>query len=281
MVSGDRLSVETTPALATAWEHVLDDLSHMVSFANGPHGEVRDANTNWRLHHDPKEGILGSGSDYAVFLDHFGIPSLDFSFGKKTAYGQYHSIYDSFAWMNEYGGTDEKSGSAFAYMAFGAKIWGLLALRLADAGVLPIDQILQADALLNYTKAIEEQRLGLDLRALNTKVRLYQRASKELNFACTGKTPSLDETSCNEKLGLVERQFLNDAGLPGRPWFKHICQAPGMDLGYAAEAFPGIQQAIDDGDLHLAQQQVDVAAERIHQVALFLSIEQHAKESPW
>jgi hypothetical protein len=69
-------------------------------------------NTNWRLHHDhPTEKMLGSGSDYTVFLDHFGISSLDFSFGKKTTYGQYHSIYDSFDWMETFGGTDGESGS--------------------------------------------------------------------------------------------------------------------------------------------------------------------------
>jgi len=68
---------------------------------------------------------------------------------------------------------------------------------------------------------------------------------------------------CNEKLGLTERYFLLDDGLPGRPWFKHCLQAPGMDLGYAAEAFPGIQQALDQGEYTIAQEQIDLTAERI------------------
>jgi len=74
---------------------------------------------------DSNIGTLGSGSDYTVFLDHFGIPSLDFSYNKKKAtYGQYHSIYDSFAWMDKFGGSTQ--GSSFELMAFAAKIWGLL-----------------------------------------------------------------------------------------------------------------------------------------------------------
>ena len=46
-----------------------------------------------------------------------------------------------------------------------------------------------------------------------------------------------------------------------------------MDLGYAAEAFPGIQQALDDGNAALAQQQVSIAAERVHSVATYLGID--------
>ncbi len=48
-------------------------------------------------------------------------------------------------------------------------------------------------------------------------------------------------------------------------------QAPGLYLGYAAESFPGVTQAIDDDDLPLAQQQVAVAAERVAAAAHFLA----------
>ena len=133
---------------------------------------IRDANTDWEIienddntNGDNKQqdnnnnnniGILGSGSDYTVFLDHFGIPSLDFSYSKKNSggtYGVYHSIYDSFDWMNKYGGctstrsTSTSSGdndsdsdtmnsdenenkddscNAFELIEFASKIWGLL-----------------------------------------------------------------------------------------------------------------------------------------------------------
>ena len=52
-------------------------------------------------------------------------------------------------------------------------------------------------------------------------------------------------------------------GLPDRRWFKHCLQAPGLDLGYAAEAFPGIQQALDENNFTVAQEQVDLTTERI------------------
>ncbi|CAN0287802.1 unnamed protein product [Ectocarpus fasciculatus] len=70
---------------------------------------------------------------------------------------------------------------------------------------------------------------------------------------------------------MTERRFLADEGLPGRTWFRHVLQAPGLYLGYAAESFPGITQALSDGDLELAQQQVQVAAARIEDAATFLT----------
>ena len=81
---------------------------------------------------------------------------------------------------------------------------------------------------------------------------------------------------CNEKLGLTERFFLLKDGLPGRPWFKHCLQAPGIDLGYAAEAFPGIQQAINnrkkDDNYKIVQEQINLTAERVQLAATNLEI---------
>lgn len=274
-VSGDVLNVALTPSLATVWEHVLDDLNasgHNMPFANGPFGEISDANTNRVLNNDdyPDEQMLGSGSDYTVFLDHLGISSIDFSFKKAAAtYGQYHSIYDSFAWMDAYGGSDGIPGSAFELMAFSSKIWGLLAIRLSDSNLIPFDHVVQGKALSRYQKAIAEQEVSLDLSKLQQAIKDYQKAAFDLHSEC--ESESADISSCNEKLGLTERQFLAQEGLPERPWFKHVLQAPGMYLGYAAEAFPGIQQAIDADDSDLAQAQVVVAADRIQAAATFMS----------
>lgn len=40
---------------------------------------------------------------------------------------------------------------------------------------------------------------------------------------------------------------------------------------YAAESFPGITQALSDGDLELAQEQVQVAAACVSEATAFLS----------
>lgn len=40
-----------------------------------------------------------------------------------------------------------------------------------------------------------------------------------------------DVEELNERLGMVERRFLSAEGLPGRPWYRHVLQGPGLYLG--------------------------------------------------
>jgi N-acetylated-alpha-linked acidic dipeptidase len=313
VVSGDYLTVSASPSLITLWKQVMRDLNETARndnittqpktgysyFANPPYGEIHDVNTDWELKmgsdkDDWKIGVLGSGSDYTVFLDHFGVPSIDFSFGQRSGqYGQYHSIYDSFSWMNRYGGRDGDIGSAFDYMALAAKIWGLLAMRMATTDIVPLDHIMQGQALTQYVSHIDEQvkekGYSIDLQNLTKAVEHFQQAVAKVQLQCKAKagfiersretsdilTDGNDVDQCNEKIAMTERQFLLDTGLPDRPWFKHVLQAPGMDLGYAAEAFPGIQQALNDGNFDLAQDQVILTAARVNAAALRLEGGKH------
>ena len=49
--------------------------------------------------------------------------------------------------------------------------------------------------------------------------------------------------------------------LPGREQYKHILFAPALWSGYHEATFPGVRDAIDDGEWELAQQQVQKAAD--------------------
>ena len=102
-------------------------------------------------------------------------------------------------------------------------------------------------------------------RASTSLAELHATTTTHANHTASDADAALSETvdTCNEKLGLTERHLLLEDGLPGRKWFKHCLQAPGLDLGYAAESFPGIQQALDENNYPLAQDQIDKAAERI------------------
>lgn len=71
----------------------------------------------------------------------------------------------------------------------------------------------------------------------------------------------------NARLMLSERLFLNQDGIPGRKYFKNVLVAPGVDNGYAAQIFPGIVEAVINGDPVVCQEQINVAAERIDMAA--------------
>ena len=85
-----------------------------------------------------KEGNLpieaiGSGSDFATFLDHLGVSSLSIGFGGEDRGGTYHSAYDTPWFTDHFGDKEEIYGPALAQTG------GLLVMRFASADVLPYD----------------------------------------------------------------------------------------------------------------------------------------------
>ena len=49
-------------------------------------------------------------------------------------------------------------------------------------------------------------------------------------------------------------------GLPRRPWFRHQIYAPGFYTGYGVKTFPGIREAMEEGEWGLIDEQVRRAA---------------------
>lgn len=99
-----------------------------------------------------KIGTLGSGSDYTVFLEHLGIPSVDLGFKndlKNSSVYQYHSIYDSYTWMEKFG------DPGFVYHNLMAKLMSLITLHLADEPVLHLRTNDYATALHQYFKDLD------------------------------------------------------------------------------------------------------------------------------
>jgi len=74
---------------------------------------------------------IGSGSDHTVFLNFIGMPVLGLGF--EGDYGVYHSAYDDFYWMNRFG------DPGYRYHTLMSQLWGVTALRLANADLLPFD----------------------------------------------------------------------------------------------------------------------------------------------
>lgn len=101
---------------------------------------------------DGKISTMGSGSDFTAFQDFAGVPSLDvgFSTGPNDPVYHYHSNYDSFYWMENYGDPD------FVYHRSMAQVIGLLTARLADTVVIPFSAEDYAKALKAYVKKAED-----------------------------------------------------------------------------------------------------------------------------
>ena len=61
--------------------------------------------------------------------------------------------------------------------------------------------------------------------------------------------------------------LLSDAGLPNRPWYRHVIYAPGEYTGYSAVVLPGVNEALDAHDLTRAAQQLTVLTQALTRAA--------------
>jgi N-acetylated-alpha-linked acidic dipeptidase len=244
---------------------------------------------------------LGSGSDFSVFIDHLGIPSLNLGYGGEDSGGEYHSIYDDFYWYTHFSDTDFSYGRALAQTS------GTMVMRLADADVLPFQFSDFADTIHMYLtelkaldgkmrgEAIERNQEiteGVDKAVHDPKhVRIpapaaivppylnfapLDQASDDLTVAATefdkrlGAAGGVAPAGLNEDILRTERMLIDEGGLPGRPWFRHLIDAPGLYTGYGVKTIPGVREAIEQKQWKEADVQIVRVAEALERETALL-----------
>ncbi len=239
-----------------------------------------DERTALRTHPDLRVDAAGSGSDYAPFLDHLGIPSLSLGYGGEDDNGIYHSIYDDFYWYTHFSDTTYVYGRALAQTV------GTAVMRLADAELLPFEFDGLADAVHGYVGELKtllareqddarERSAELEegvFRATSDPKRPSaspppQGVPPHLNFApLENAVEALERASrhweralakarvdgvlgsagaVNRTLLGVDRAMLDPVGLPRRPWYRNMLYAPGRYTGYDVKTIPMAREAIE------------------------------------
>jgi N-acetylated-alpha-linked acidic dipeptidase len=231
-------------------------------------------------------GALGSGSDYTAFIDHLGVPSVDVRYGGAANSGIYHSIYDSWTFYERF------LDSGYVYGVTEAQTMATAMLRMADAPLLPFDFRASARRYRKYVDEIahlaagNDTTKGLDLTAVRTALDRLDTAAVAYDQARSGLDGVRDLARRRAALGAVNRllaaseQALTDsAGLPRRPWFRHLVYAPGAYTGYGVKTLPGIREAVELR--HAAESQAEAArvaaaltryADLIHRAADALTV---------
>src|SRR5882762_9341352 len=132
-------------------------------------------------------------------------------------YGVYHSSYDDHYWMTQVG------DPGFDYHVALTRIWGLTALRLANADLLPFDFEANAAALetflleLEHNSKIDPQQLSL--ASLHQRIAEFRMAGQALRERTSSDLAS-DHGSArrlrdlNAQLMEVESNWLDPTGIP-------------------------------------------------------------------
>ena len=247
----------------------------LVGAAPGPRGEIRSRA-------DLRISALGSGSDYSPFLQHAGIPSLNLSFsGLDEADGIYHSIYDDYYHFTKFLDTDFAYGRALAQTIgtavirlADADVMPFQFTHLADTAqtyVRELQALLKErqDEVRERNRQIEDGVFAAVAdRRRPVKAPAVEEVPPALNFAplenaVTGLTRAADRyrrafeaarakmtpeaaRAVNVRLMQSERELTDAAGLPRRPWYRHLLYAPGYYTGYAVKTMPGVREAIEE-----------------------------------
>jgi N-acetylated-alpha-linked acidic dipeptidase len=232
---------------------------------------------------DLRMDALGSGTDYTAFVDHLGVASLNLAYVGEDDAGIYHSIYDDFYWYTHFSDTNfvygvalsQTIGTAVMRMA-DADVLPYEFTDLADT-MQKYDKDLQK-LLQNKQDEAHERELELkegafqaafDPRkpsvapppedipphlnfaplenALEVLTKSGERYKATFNKAEAAGFPGSDKqlAALNQKLLQSERRLTDPAGLPRRPWYKHMIYAPGVYTGYSPKTMPGIREAIE------------------------------------
>lgn len=264
-VSGSQFGVEASP--------VLNELARNTS-RRIQHPKGGSLYKHWAGgKEEPHISTLGTGSDYTVFLDHLGVPSIDFGFtnSRNDAVYHYHSNYDSFHWI------DTLIDPDWTIHATAAKFLSLLALSLSERAVAELHfeeygQVLKRglDTLLDKyplssLPSLDKNPLGPEsaIDRLYTAISAFTDAGRELDryteqlgdaftrdwpwYKLHKKISLLFKIHVvNRKIKYIERNFIYEDGFDGRPWYKHVLFLPDRYLGYGGAVLPGVLENLQD-----------------------------------
>ncbi len=220
----------------------------------------------------------GGGSDHEGFFLHLGIPAAGFGFFGR--WGIYHSAYDGLEWLEQFGDPGYQRQRTSAVIA------AALALRLANADVLPLDYVAYGATLetalaeLRGRAAANEALRGVALEPLHATLRAFQAAAagvaarlQTADWAALGGNRC---RACNDALRQVERVLTRPADAPpdpdAGPFHRNLAFGTNPYSGYGGWALPGLTGAARAQDAprlereaRLLAQQLAAATEHLRQ----------------
>jgi N-acetylated-alpha-linked acidic dipeptidase len=277
--------------------------SHLAAIAAAKSADER---SELRKRTDLAVDALGDGSDFTAFQDFAGISTLDLGFSDENDGDQYHSIYDDFYWYTHFVDTDFVYGRALSQMA-GTAIMRMADADWIPVDYSPQAQVIEnyeaelEKLLKDKQDEFAERNLELSegvfkatndprrptlpppaetippfmnfapmknaIEMLKKSAERYSQAVSSLQAQGSPALSAQSLDSINADLLHVSRLFLNQKGLPERPWFKNQIYAPGAYTGYGAKPIAAVREYMDEKKWTEADAQIPQVAQVINNVA--------------
>ncbi|AMD22095.1 HGL245Cp [Eremothecium sinecaudum] len=223
---------------------------------------------HWKQQSNLIIGGPDSSPSLTVFQHHLGVPSADFKFasdGKFDAIYQRHSIYDSQHWLEKFLDPNYELHNTLATFA------GISALILVENESLPFETASYMELI--WKRYAELYEMTKDTFPNNEDTDpLLDALMDQLELAAFSTSKSFDKftrslkkdsvldypwwkfykkikiymklLTTNKKMQLIDRIFLHQVGLTGRPWMKHSVFAPNKQVGCIGDILPGLHEAL-------------------------------------
>lgn len=242
---GPKFDAGSAPAL----KELITSAAGSVEAADGE-GNVLDQWHGEGPDDPPVLGSLGGGSDHVGFYCHLGVTSC--GLGSRGSSGtSYHSNYDTLTWYRGVVGDD------YAPALMLTRMTNLIAARLAEAPLLPLDPARYPQDLRGHLDDLRGRArtlgVALDTAELDAAVDRLDRTAAAMRQGLLAAVAAgrLDEASLaeiNSRLLGIERAWIHEPGLPGRPWFRNLYAATDPDSGYAAWMLPALRYHVERRD---------------------------------
>lgn len=191
---------------------------------------------------EPGIGNLGGGSDHIAFYMHVGIPSLSGGTGGPTLY---HTNYDSFHFYEKFVDPTFTMGGMVEQLA------GLMALRLANADVIPYDVERYATDLKMHFGTAEKMVWAYDEKfsgfakswdAIGKLQESSTRFTSTLaSYLQKKKLSAKQAQAINRQMIQLEKSFLDEKGMYFGQWYQSLYASTDPFSGYASWILPGIR----------------------------------------
>jgi N-acetylated-alpha-linked acidic dipeptidase len=96
----------------------------------------------------------------------------------------------------------------------------------------------------------------------------YRKAADAARPKAAANLPVIRQV--NVRVMQAERQLIDGAGLPRRPWYRHLLYAPGFYTGYAVKTMPGVREAIEQKEYAEAETEIGRVAKALEREAMLL-----------
>ena len=216
---------------------------------------------------------------------------MNFGFGGEDQGGVYHSVYDDFYWYTHFSDSSFVYGRALAQTVGTATMRlasaDVIPYDFTDLAETVGTYVSELKTLHNTmaSEAVEHNRQvsdsgfiltndprhpltiptaeplvpALDFSPLDSATAALARAAQRYQTAFDQAMdgPATESfVKLNADLLTSERLLLSSAGLPNRPWYKHLLYAPGFYTGYGVKTIPGVREAIEQKEWPLATTEI-------------------------